>query len=89
MAARRVKRSFTLSPSSVAYLQKRRKAGKMGSLSAALDSALQELAAQSRREALEQAVVRYYDEATEEDRAEERAWGEAGLRGLASVDWDE
>ena len=83
--ARRVakaRRTFTLSPESVALLEElstARRGSRRRSVSAVLDDLLQALNDRRRREALESAISAYYDELPPEDRSEEAEWGNFSL----------
>ena len=72
----RAKKSFTLSPSSVAFLEKLRKHRKASSTSAVLDQLLRETEERQRQETYEKAMLAYYDNRSDEERKEEQLWGE-------------
>lgn len=83
---RKIKRSFTLAPESVAFLKEARKRREARSDSEALDLVLNELRLEARRQELEAATKEYYDTATDEELAEEVEWAEmAGRSGLADT----
>lgn len=79
---RKERKTFTLSRESIALLDELlagRKSSLRGSASAVLDDLLRTLHKERRRQAIEQAVSRYYSNASEEERAEEFQWGEFAL----------
>jgi hypothetical protein len=69
------RRTFTLSPESLAYLEQQARERKLGSQSAFLDQLLREKTAEQRRAALEANVTAYYDSLSDEEVEEQRAWG--------------
>jgi hypothetical protein len=73
---RKMKRSFTLTPESVAFVTETRQKRQAGSDSEALDLLLRELMLEAKRQALEAATKEYYDTASEEELAEQREWAE-------------
>ena len=77
------RRTFTLSPESLAYLDEQARQRKLGSQSAFLDELLREKTMELRRAALEANVTAYYDSLSEEERQEQRAWGELAEQSLA------
>jgi len=79
-AATKEKKSFTLSRSSVAFLERLRKEKKTASTSQVLDELIGDADARRQLEAYEQAVTAYYDSLTDEERKEQRAWGELARR---------
>lgn len=83
---RKVRKTVTLSPQSTKFLEKVRKERKAKSTSAALDEVLREAEAAQRLQAYGAEVIAYYDSATEEDMAEERAWGEFAERSFVADD---
>jgi hypothetical protein len=74
--ARKMKRSFTLTPESVAFVAEMRKKRRAGSDSEALDLLLRELMLQAKRRQLDAATKAYYDSASDEELAEQREWAE-------------
>jgi hypothetical protein len=78
--ATKEKKSFTLSRSSVAFLERLRKEKKATSTSKVLDELIGDADARRQLEAYEQAVTAYYDNLTDEEREEQRAWGEFAER---------
>jgi hypothetical protein len=77
------RRTFTLSPESLAYLEEQARQRKLGSQSAFLDELLREKTMELRRAALEANVTAYYDSLSKEERQEQRAWGELAEQSLA------
>jgi hypothetical protein len=73
---RKMKKSFTLTAESVAFLSETRQQRKAGSDSEALDLLLRELMQEAKRQQLEAATKEYYDTASEEELAEQREWAE-------------
>jgi hypothetical protein len=70
------KKSFTLSPSSVTFLERLRKEKKAASTSRVLDELIEDAAARRQIEAMDKAFTAYYDSLTDEEMEEDRAWGE-------------
>jgi len=80
---RKVKRSFTLAPESVAFLRETRKKRCTGSDSETLDLLLKDLRSEAKLAEIDAAFKAYYDSATDEELAEENEWAElAGRSGL-------
>jgi hypothetical protein len=79
---RKIKRSFTLTPESVAFLTEVRKKRRIASDSEALDLLLQESRLMRKDQEIEAAVRRYYDEAGEEELREESQWAEMAAPSL-------
>ena len=74
--ARKLKRSFTLTPESVAFVAEMRKKRRANSDSEALDLLLRELMLEAKRRQLDAATKAYYDTASDEELAEQREWAE-------------
>ena len=70
------RRTFTLSPASLAYLEQETHQRRAGSQSAVLDELLQEKKRERERAALEAAVGDYYDGLSDAEAGENRIWGE-------------
>ena len=70
------KKSFTLSRSSVAFLQRLRQERNASSTSLVLDELIQEADADQRRKSAEQAISDYYNSLSGEELKEQVAWGE-------------
>jgi NAD dependent epimerase/dehydratase family enzyme len=73
---RKLRRTFTLSPQNVAYIEKQARERNMPSLSAFLDELLQEKTREQKRAEIEANTIAYYDSLTDEEVEEQRAWGE-------------
>lgn len=73
---RKMKKSFTLTPESVAFVAQTRKKRKAGSDSEALDLLLREVMLDIKRQELEAATSEYYDTSSDEELAEQRKWAE-------------
>ena len=73
--ARKVKKSFSISLESEAFLRRMRKERKTASESETLDVLLRELMAAKKQRAIESAYKDYYDSISDEDVAEQQAWG--------------
>jgi len=71
-----MKRSFTLTPESVAFVAEMRKKRRANSDSEALDLLLRELMLDAKRRQLEAATKAYYDTASDEELAGQREWAE-------------
>jgi len=77
-ALRKERRSFTLSRESVEYLELEQKRRRAPSASSVLDEILRERQQEYERQKLEASMVSYYDSLTDEEMAEDRAWGALG-----------
>jgi hypothetical protein len=85
--ARKMKRSFTLSPEAVAYVGETRQNRGAGSDSEALDLLIREAMLEAKRQQIDAAYKEYYDTASEEDLAEQREWAEmTGPNMFADID---
>jgi len=73
---RKIKRSFTLTPESLAFVHETRKRRRIGSDSEALDLLLKDLMLEARRREIDAAFTAYYDAAPDEDLREQREWAE-------------
>ncbi len=83
----KLRKTFSLSRNALAYLEGIKRSRGAQSLTAALETLVQE---QQQREALErlnQEISAYYDSLTQEEMEEQRAWAEGVARGLAGLDW--
>ena len=74
--ARKMKRSFTLSPESVAYVRETRQKRGASSDSEALDLLIREAMLEAKRQEIDAAYKKYYEIASEEELAEQREWAE-------------
>jgi hypothetical protein len=72
---RKAKKSFTLSPDSVAFLETMREQRRAESVSAILDEILQAVRREHERRSLELAVANYYGSLSTEEVAEQADWG--------------
>ncbi|HUI54445.1 MAG TPA: hypothetical protein VLY04_05715 [Bryobacteraceae bacterium] len=77
---RRAKKSYTLSPESVAFLEATRKRRHAASVSAILEEILQTVRREQERVSLERAVAGYYESLSDAEVQESAAWGELALR---------
>jgi hypothetical protein len=83
---RKLKASFTLTPESLEFVRQMRVDRNAGSDSEALDMLLRELAQQEQLRQLDAAVKEYYDNATDEELAEQDSWARgAGPNMFAGV----
>ena len=83
------RKTFTLSPQSVALLEKlaqQRSASGQESVSAVLDDLLIAYGEEQRRREIEQSTHKYYDQRSPEEEEEEIAWGKFALSQFPSVD---
>jgi len=71
---RKIKRSFTLSPETVAFVGETRLKRRAGSDSEALDLLLHEAMIEARQQEIDAACKQYYDDASVEQVAEQREW---------------
>jgi hypothetical protein len=87
------RRTFTLSPESLAYLEQQARERKLGSQSAVLDELLLEKTADQRKAAVEANITAYYDNLSDEEMEEQRAWGKLAEQSLVltedEVSYDE
>ena len=73
---RKIKRSFTLTPESIALVRETRRRRRTGSDSEALDLLLREAIDAQKREKIDAAIKRYYDSADAADLEAQREWAE-------------
>jgi hypothetical protein len=73
---RKMKRSFTLSPETVAFVGEIRQKLGAGSDSEALDLLLREAMLETKRKEIDAACKEYYDMASDEDLAAQKEWAE-------------
>ena len=76
---RKEKKTFSLSRESVSYLESLRKQKKRHSTSAVLEELIRQQRQAAEMERISAAVTRYYDSLSDEEQAEDRAWGEFAL----------
>jgi hypothetical protein len=74
--ARKIKRSFTLTPDSMAFVRETRRRRRARSDSEALDLLLQESRQARKLEEIDAAYKDYYDNASDEELQEQREWAE-------------
>jgi hypothetical protein len=77
---RKAKKSYTLSPESVAFLEALRKKQRAASISAILEEILQTARREQDRAAVDLAVADYYGSLTAEEVSEQAEWGDLALR---------
>jgi hypothetical protein len=75
-AARKAKKTFSLSHQSVMYLESLRKQKRSKSVSSVLEDIIRREQQASDMERISASVTRYYDSLAPEEIAEDRAWGE-------------
>jgi len=78
-AHRKAKKSCTLSPESVAFLEVLRKKRKAASASSVLDEIIQTIRLGQKKKTIEQAVTDFYSYLPDEEREDVAAWGEFAL----------
>jgi hypothetical protein len=81
-ATRKLKRSFTLAPESVAFVTHTRQIRKANSDSEALDLLLRELMLEAKLQELGAATKEYYDSASDQELSEQREWAEQASRNM-------
>ena len=74
--ARKMRRSFTLSPEAVRFISETRQRCGAKSESEALELLLREAMLEAKRQEIDAAYTEYYDTASDEDLAEQREWAE-------------
>ena len=77
---RKAKKSYTLSPESVAFLEQLCKQRRAGSVSSVLEEVLVSVRRAHQLTALEKAVREYYGGLSDREAEEQRAWGEFAIR---------
>lgn len=78
MAARKERRTYTLDPDLVRYVEAVKKERKAESASSALETILRESKRKREHQRLEQAINDYYSGLGEAEQQEEREWGAFG-----------
>jgi hypothetical protein len=73
---RKAKKSYTLSPESVAFLEELRKRRRAASISAVLEGILQAVRRQEERAKIEKSVDAYYSSLSCKEAAEHAEWGD-------------
>ncbi len=76
---RKTKKSYTLSPESIRFLEALSKAQQASSVSAVLDEMIQSVRRAREREALDRAVAGYYSGLGADDAKEQAQWGDFAL----------
>ena len=74
-SSHKVRHTFSVSRDVVEVIDRVRERQKLRSRSAALESIIREQQSAERRHAVSQSITDFYNDLTEEERAEERAWG--------------
>ena len=75
-AARKAKKTFSLSRQSVMYLESLRKEKRSKSVSSILEEIIRQQQQTREMERISASVTSYYDSLTAEEIAEDRAWGD-------------
>jgi methylthioribose-1-phosphate isomerase len=83
---RKAKKSYTLSPESVDFLEVQRKKRRATSISAVLDEILQAVRREAEMARINQSITEYYDSLTDEEVQELDEWGRFGLSQLLKED---
>jgi hypothetical protein len=78
-AERKAKKSYTLSPESVAFLETLRKRRRAASISSVLEEILQAVRRQQERANIEKSVAAYYSSLSDKEVQEQAQWGEFAL----------
>ena len=84
--ARKAKKSYTLSPESVDFLETLRRKRRARSVSFVLEEILQAVRREAEFAKINQSVSDYYDSLSDEEVEELGQWGEFGLRQLLKED---
>ena len=79
-ANRKAKKSFTLSPESVAFLDAMRKKRRARSTSSVLEEILRNVRDEQEKSAVEKTIADYYSSLTTEEAKEQARWGDFALR---------
>ncbi|MGH9530827.1 MAG: hypothetical protein ACRD2Q_00430 [Terriglobales bacterium] len=83
---RRQRRTFSLAPETIAYIEQVQKKQDTPSLSAAFEAIVREQQQKEWMDKINAETTAYYDSMTEEEAAEEKAWGEMAARALLQSD---
>ena len=75
----KTRKSYTLSPESVAFLDNISRATRAASVSSVLDDLIQLARSAQERDELEQAVTDYYSKLSNEEATEQTQWGHFAL----------
>jgi phosphopentomutase len=84
--SRKAKKSYTLSPESIQFLESLRKKRRAPSISAILEDILQRFRRGQERASVEREIAKYYDSLSAEDLAEDVRWGEFAMREFPTQD---
>jgi DNA-binding PadR family transcriptional regulator len=76
---RKIKKSYTLSPETVAFLEKMRKKFQAESVSAVLEQILEGVRREQERQSVERAITDYYSSLSDSELEENAQWGEFAL----------
>jgi len=76
---RKAKKSYTLSPTSVAFLEMLRRKRRAHSISAVLEEILQAARREAELAAINQSVIEYYDALSDEEMKELSEWGDFAM----------
>jgi len=79
-ADRKAKKSYTLSPESVEFLEATRKERRAASTSSVLEEILQRVRRENEQAAIERAVADYYTSLSNKEAAEQTEWGDFAER---------
>jgi NAD dependent epimerase/dehydratase family enzyme len=85
-ATRKLKKTFSLSRESILYLESVRKRKKRESISSVLEDLIRQQQQTAEMTRISASVTDYYDSLTEEERTENRAWGEFALSQFPTED---
>jgi len=85
-AARKAKKTFSLSRQSVMYLESLRKERRSKSVSSVLEEIIHQQRQARELERISASVTRYYDSLSAEEVAEDRAWGDFAATQFPSED---
>jgi hypothetical protein len=84
--ARKARKTFSLSPESVSYLESLRKTRKGKSISSVLEELIRQRREAEDMKRISASVTRYYDSLTADEAAEDRAWGDFAATQFPSED---
>ncbi|MGH9510235.1 MAG: hypothetical protein ACRD2M_09875 [Terriglobales bacterium] len=83
---RRQRRTFSLAPEVIEYIEQVQKKQETPSLSAAFEAIVRQQQQKEWMDRINAETTAYYDSLTEEEMAEDRAWGEMAARALLQSD---
>jgi hypothetical protein len=84
--SRKTKKSYTLSPESIAFLETLRKKRRATSISAILEEILQRVRRGQEWASTEREIAKYYDSLSDEDLADDIRWGEFAMQEFPTED---